>query len=762
MKKTLAFILSLCFILSSVLMPVTTSLAQAQNSEQVEAMQRMMDLGIFTSTTVDKMDLARAVTREELASILVQVNGQQDKLSFYKNSSLYSDVPRSRWSNAPVQAAVKLGYMTAMPDGKFHPTDKITFAQVATILGKLLKYDETNLTGSYPANYMIQLSDLGLFDGIEYTVSGTVTRGQLAMILDKFFQTEVYGTDKTFADTLSNYQWGVVLDNSIIHPNEEDRRVITDKGFFFLKAGLKIPEAGKKYLFRLKGNEIQYQSLVDLTFSQISVLSINNGNITTHSGERITAPASISYYYGGKETSYNEVSTKIQTNSSLVIGYDGNEEVYGALFDPKYSEPKVISASLAGAALEIQYGSYTIEKEGKYIEASQIEANDVVYEVTDLWGKNGYVLVYDQTVSGKITAILPNKVSPTTLEMDGKSYSLDTSFPKEKLTATGANQVGETARIILGSEGTVVDILSDTLSGTENHALVLNAYTLNSVKTEDFGTPYYYVTLLCSDGAKIVYRANSSQVSLRGKLVTYEIIARGIEEDTVQLTAINYDSVSGSYRVNKEERMLGESYVANGAVLFNIRSTASAEIDAAVISFNDLPSGTLMDGKVNYMHKSGAFTDIDMMVLNNALEENVAYGIATAKKTSVNQGGSNETVTFMVNGQTMTYTTKEAGVFLNSPAKLTLNGNTVTSIEYALSAAATDNEIEAVDASRIKLDGKVYTYHKNLTIYGLKDDATWNKLEISDLSKGNAYRSVSVYLDKPVSYGGKVVMILLR
>jgi hypothetical protein len=765
MKKFIVILLSLSLLISAFTVADIGAFAATSAQTQSESMQRLMDLGILSKGAVDETALNKAVTREELAKILVLVNGKEDSLSLYKSSSLFSDVPVSRWSNAYIQVAVKNGYMSKMPDGKFHPADKVSFQLIATILGRLLKYTDENLTGSYPQNYLTLLDNLDLSEGIKYTANGTVTKGQIALMIYRLFDTKVYDSEDTFAETLPEYRSAVVLDNSVLDAAEDARRIVTDKETLYLKEGLSIPEAGKRYILRLDGSEIQYAALANLKFTEVSVRSISSGTITTNEGEKITVPAGVPFYYQEKESSYDEVSSSIVANSSVIIGYEGNEAVYGALFDPLYSEPRVITSSEAGAPLEIQYANKVVEKDGKYIKPSQIEVNDVVYTVSDIWSKNGYVIVYSDTVSGKITAILPSKVSPKTIEIDGESYTLDESFPIEKLNLSGLNEVGETARIILGSEGTAVDIISSSVSGTGAYALVLNAYTKNSVESSDYGTPYYYVTLLHTDGGKQTYLAESSKMSLRGKLVTYEVTAQGTDYDTVSLKAID-PNTSGSYKIDKDERMIGSSYVANGAVLFNIENTAASEIEASVISFSDLPSGYLTNGQVEYIHKSGDFMDIDVMVLNDALDQNVAYGLVTSIKSTGGMVGqdfsTSETVTMLVNGKTMTYQDKDTGLYVSSIARLRLNGSSIASVEDMVIAEAYSKEIQAVDSSRIRINGQVYTYHKNLAIYKQSGDSSWKELDPSDLTKGTEDGSVTVYLDKPLSFGGKVVMIIVR
>ena len=61
--------------------------------EYARSMQRLMDLGVFSSTEPDKMDLKEAVTREQLAEAIILLNGHEDKTSLYRNASLFPMSP---------------------------------------------------------------------------------------------------------------------------------------------------------------------------------------------------------------------------------------------------------------------------------------------------------------------------------------------------------------------------------------------------------------------------------------------------------------------------------------------------------------------------------------------------------------------------------------------------------------------------------------------------------------------------------------------
>jgi|GEM_PF-349380 len=769
MKKCIALILTLTLVL-----PVLNVLGSASFAEtdtprpeagvsriQASAMQKLMDLGIFSKTDADNMKLDQAVSREEFAAILIRLNGQEDKLTLYQNRSSYSDVPADRWSSLYIKAAVSLGYLTVMPDGLFHPTDTISFSLAATVFGKLLGYNDDNMSGSYPQNYLTMLSNLGIFDDIAWSSAGTVTRGQMAVMILRLFPAEVYGTGKAFVETLSNYKWAIILENSVTVKNGDDRRIVTDKGTYYLREGLDVPQAGKRYFLRIKAREVQYACQDDLVYRELSVHYYGSGIVTTNEGEKVTVPAGIPCYYKGAETDLDAVSGSIQANSSIIIGYDANEAVYMAIFDPVYSEPEVIKSLAADTLLETKYGGITIEKNGKFIGASGIELNDVLYRVTDIWGNHPYIIVYDKSVSGKITAILPNRISPSVIEVDGTKYTLASSFVKEKLSTTSTFEGGKPVTVILDADGNAVDIMTNVAEGTEAYCLVLNAWSENYVRIKNSSATLYYVTLLHANGDKKTYITESSMSDLVGKLAVYSVTETDYYNgyDIVRLTGTT-NNASGYYKVNKDDRMLNDDYVADGAVLFNIVNKSSAEIQASVISFEDLPSGYLTDGKVKYIHRSGDFNDIEVMLLEDALDEKTAYGMVI-RKTASGTSASGATLSILVNGQTMNYTTSESGYDANTIVKVRLNGNSIAEITQVLAADAVGYRIEAADSTRIKVGGKVYPYSKHISIYKFDSQSGWKMLQPEDLYKDNDVLSVAIYLDKPAHYGGRVVAVLI-
>lgn len=765
MKKTLMVLMVVTLISAGLSNALPAAASTLPEPEYVQSMQRLMDLGVFSLTEPDKMDLEQAVTREQLATVIILLNGHEDKTSLYRNASLFSDVAPSRWSAGYVGAAVKLGYMRAKPDGLFHPEEKVTFAEVSEIFADLLRYNDYSLVGSYPEKYINLMAKLGIVDGMEYLAKAAVTRGQLAVMIDRLLTTKVFGDARDYVDTVSIYKRMIILENSFINKNSDDRRIVTDLGVYYLEPSLAIPQAGKQYIARIKDGQITRLAIAGLNYREISVQYAVSGKILTNDGITEYLPSNVTWYYHAAPSSFDIVNKSMKTNSSLIIGTQNDGTGYGVLFDPVYSDPKVIDPGMTSSMLEKLYGGKTIDREGKYISPAQIESEDVVYEVTDIWNNNPYVVIYANSVSGEVTAILPNKVSPQSIEIDGVSHPLSDDFPMEKIIGQGGLQVDQNAKVLLDSNGQVVDIILHGDSENRDFVLVLNAYDRESTEIEDYGKNLHYVSLLHADGSKKTYLTETNEINLKGKIARYEIIKTGKKHDdydTVKLIDLKYDKASAS-RIDKENRMLDNSTVTNDVVIFNmIDNIYGTDSIASVLKWSDLPNGYLQSGKVLYLRKTGDFQDVDVIYFNNILDQGVAYGLVTnVTSTFSPMTGTTHSATIKINGNDYIYTYKEEGHYVGQVLRVKFNGASITGVDHAVTPAVTGSMVDAVDSSRIRMRGVTYSYKSDISILKY-DGEKWTKTGTSEIIKGDNRRQISIYLDKPINYGGKVVLITIR
>jgi hypothetical protein len=120
------------------------------------------------------------VTRAEFATLAAHF----DKLTL-TDTNVFPDVPSSHWAVKYINSAAARGWIEGYPDGTFGPEDRITRAQVVTLVNRMLerKGDKAYLTahaGSLPRSY----SDLAVTHwaytdimeastGHEYKMEGT-------------------------------------------------------------------------------------------------------------------------------------------------------------------------------------------------------------------------------------------------------------------------------------------------------------------------------------------------------------------------------------------------------------------------------------------------------------------------------------------------------------------------------------------------------------------------------------------------------------
>jgi len=766
MKRTIVTLLAITLIAAGLFVPHPSYASTRAEPDYAGSMQWLMDLGILSPAEPGNMNLEQAVTREQLATVIILLNGHEDKAALYRNSNLFPDVAPGRWSAGYVGAAVKLGYMSAKPDGLFHPLDGVTFAEVSEIFADLLRYNDYTLVGGYPDKFINLMASLGILDGLEYTARSAVTRGQLAVMVERLLNTKVFGDARDFVDTVSVYRRMIILENSLISKNSDERRIVTDTGVYRLAPSLPIPQAGRQYIARMKDGEIVKMAMAGLNYREFSVRYASSGKILTNDGTTEYLPANVTWYYHAAPSAYDVVNTSLKTNSSVVIGTKSDGSGYGVLFDPIYSDPRVIDPGMTASMLESLYGGKTIDRGGKYISPSQIEGEDVVYEVTDIWDKNPYVIIYSNSVSGEITGILPNKISPRFIEIDGVSYPLSDDFPIEKIIGQGGAEVDQRARVLLTGDGKAIDIILEGDSDNRDFVLVLNAYDAKSTEREDYGKTRHYVTLLHADGTKKTYLAETSEIGEKGRIARYEIVKAGKDHDdydTVKLISLDYGKPSVS-RIDKENRMIDASMVTNDVVIFNlVDNIYGADSIASVIKWSDLPDGDIQPGRVLYLRKTGDFQDIDVILLDNILDQGVAYGLVTGVTSTYNPvTGGVKIATIMIGGNEYVYTYRdEEGIFEGRVLRVRFGGQAVTRVEYGISPAVTGTMVEAVDSSRIRMKGTTYRYRSDVSILKY-DGEKWVPAGTNEIVKGDNRRQISVYLDKPLNYGGKVVLITIR
>jgi len=429
------------------------------------AISRMKQLGVLDSSISDD---TKIITRGQFAKAIVVVDNLIDTASAMEGSTVFPDVAANSELSGYVNVLMNKQLITGMADGKFHAEAAVAYSEISTVLVKLLGYSESDLTGTWPSNFLSKASNLKLTSNLTFKKNDKVTIRNAALIFDRFLNTEIKSqstnsADKvTFLSSTNVYSDCIVYENSYTSSNLAGNEVLTDQGVLYSLDDATKLQVGETYRVKLEDGEIikVYGKAKDTV-----KLSINNmiGNTISYNenGEEksMTLPSSINYYYHGVKQNFENLSNLLQINMTIIFTYNNNSSYsYAVIADPIYSKPEVASNfnPLYNKLGDITFDSnIKIIKNGEAITKKDIKDMDVVYNVTDMNGENRYILVIENYTEGNIKAFLADGHSPTGIQIDSNSYNYDKNMQFSKLQYFST---GDLVALLLGHDGKVIDI----------------------------------------------------------------------------------------------------------------------------------------------------------------------------------------------------------------------------------------------------------------------------------------------------------------
>lgn len=157
-KRFLAFLLALSIVASLLVMPASAAGSNA-------AVQAAVALGGMTTEQAAQPDTP--LTRGQLARLLTAFSSYRESVSAQGSTgTLFSDVNSSSAYGPYIRVAVQQSWLSGYLDGSFRPDNAVTLEEACTAVLKLLGYDVTALSGTFPAAQLNKASSLGLRSGI--------------------------------------------------------------------------------------------------------------------------------------------------------------------------------------------------------------------------------------------------------------------------------------------------------------------------------------------------------------------------------------------------------------------------------------------------------------------------------------------------------------------------------------------------------------------------------------------------------------------
>ena len=226
-KRILALLLAVCVACSMLILPASAS---GSNT----AVQTAVTLGGLTSDQT--ANLAAPFTRGALTKLMVAFSAYRESAKTQGSTgTLFSDVSSGSAYAPYVRIAVQQGWISGYTDGSFRPDNAVTLEEACTAVLKLLGYDVTTLSGTFPAAQLNKANELGLRDNLTKTQGEGMTLEDGAVLLYNAL-TATTAEGKVYASSLGfTVNNGVVDVSSILLSNV--------KGPFVAGLGTQLPFA---------------------------------------------------------------------------------------------------------------------------------------------------------------------------------------------------------------------------------------------------------------------------------------------------------------------------------------------------------------------------------------------------------------------------------------------------------------------------------------------------------------------------------------
>ena len=270
--------------------------------------------------------------------------------------------------------------------------------------------------------------------------------------------------------------------------------------------------------------------------SKASAVGLLDGMTATR-GQKLTRSDCVSLFNNLLTAETSEGAVYATT-----LGYTvTNGEVdYSALVAANTKGPYVSQ----NGSVNLPFGTQniTVYYDGNASELSAIESYDVYYYNENL----RTVWVYNDRITGTITAVAPNQAAPTSVTVAGNTYDVTTSTASYKLSSQGQFQAGDIVTLLLGMNGDVVDVINPTESRGTYYGVVVSSEKDGG--DSDSASVRNIVQVACTDGSvRTFYTSGSTTV---GRLVTVTA-----DEDGATIRALSNKSISGT--VNSAATKLG-------------------------------------------------------------------------------------------------------------------------------------------------------------------------------------------------------------
>lgn len=399
---------------------------------------------------------------------------------------------------------------------------------------------------------------------------------------------------------------------------------------------------------------------------------------------------------------------------NLMTAQDSSGKAYGAtlgytITNGQLDYASIIQANLSGPyisdgdtpVIPFSGNNITVYRDGVISSLTAINQYDIYYYNTGL----RTIWIYTDRTAGTITNISPSTATPTTVTVGGNTYTIGTANAAYKLSALGSFKVGDTALLLLGMDGSVVDVVSGSAADTVYYGIIVGSEKGSSISGN--ATVQISVRVACTDGQERTFTVNSGSYSV-GTIVSANITSEG-----TSVTALGAKGIVG--KVDSDKMTLGSTPIAS-----NVQIIDTSSDGGYVHLYLSRLSGITLSSSNIYYYNLNEKGEISHLILRDATGDLWTYCYITTAEVNTSGSYSSGNYVYMLNGSKKTLPSGALYPVQTGGAAIRFNSDgSIHDIKNISSTAISDlNSLYAMNGSqKFLLDTSVQVYLKKNDAY---------------------------------------------
>jgi hypothetical protein len=447
---------------------------------QTGPIEKLSALGIIKGYADGTFRPTNPITRAEFAAVIVRTMGLEQAAKLVDTPTKFSDVTaKHAWAYGYINVASAEGIIKGDPDGKFRPSDTVSFAETITMLLRASGWDAACSAAEWPTGFVTKAVEFGLTEGVAFSARAAANRGSVAIMTYNALWSpmalwnDVTKTWTSDAVTLAKHYLDATEKTVIVgitpalevalKPNQ----IVADPdGLRYIPAGANLSGLLGREVRVIQVGADKYVYMADATPSDriitgVTFVSRTPTTVTfTDGAQSFTKTLAASGYV--IRNNRGVFLGDLNTNCDLTIYLDAEGQARYIIANEWVHEQYIVAEkhvkgidgatsdyfmSDCGCRVNIQTNTVFV-RNGKPATFAELAVGDVFYlqtaeiptGVEPETREATYIELYDNRVTGKVSAVALNAKGEAVLTLSGTNYTIDNAaFSRSYVTLDAAN-----------------------------------------------------------------------------------------------------------------------------------------------------------------------------------------------------------------------------------------------------------------------------------------------------------------------------------